>query len=136
MEQKSFTWTGKYTSKVFEGTPPDWIDKVVETVLNFKELNKMDRAQHRLQFRIVELYSNPKRKEGGAITIDTDGVYDMTLEYLDKMLIKPADMADKAFDILIEEVKNNFQVILDLSTELMNEVWFPFFQTLNGATTT
>lgn len=100
--------------------------------ITFQELDQTNRGQHKFHFRIVTFYSNAKKKGGFGsqdleFDLDTDELYDMTVEYVKKFSI--LDSASFTAQVR-EEVLNDFGALSTLAFWLLREKFFPFFQRL------
>lgn len=136
--EKTFTHQITYLAKIFDGSievddqNDGWVLKETPAVITFKDLDQTSREQHKFHFRIISFYSNAKKRAGFGsqemqIDIDTDELYDMAVEYINRFSIP--DEANFGA-IAKEEVLNDFGAMSSLAFWLLKEKFYPFFQKL------
>jgi hypothetical protein len=119
-----------FTSKVFDESKISsdsngWEDAVIEKTAVFKEMNRTDRSQHKLHFKIISIFEHFGSKDGEEIKIDSDGVYELTVKAINTLLVTDSDFTeqDKA------EFLNDSAAIFDFGFWLLGEKIAPFFST-------
>lgn len=128
-----------YMSSVLDGH--HMVKKEVTKVATFKELDRLDKNQHKLHFMILSLYQNRVKDEGeiddpsvSKIKLDSGALYDLTVKSI-RTLILCAEKQNEEMDAFVETDKAEF---LNDSVAILNfGLWFlenhisPFFLNLN-----
>lgn len=119
-----------FLSKVFDESTNTFPLKVITKTGTFKELNRTDKLQHKLHFKIIAIFEHFGAKDGDSesIKIDSDGVYDLTVKAINTLLIPDPEFTvqDKA------EFLNDSAAIFEFGFWLLGEKISPFFSTFNG----
>src|ERR1700693_5556449 len=62
-------------------------EKSVSKNATFKELSRTDKEQHKLHFKIISLFVDSEKKNNGSIKLNSDEIYDLTCEMIEKLLL-------------------------------------------------
>lgn len=119
-----------YRETLVSDTCDGWDNKSqVKKMAHFYELDALNRDQHKYHFRIIGFYSNAEKKDGfgtqaAQITMPTDEMYDMTVEFLKKFcLLNPEGFNETDRELFL----NDFSAISAFALWLFREKVYPFF---------
>ena len=118
----------KYSSK--QMTASGWGKGKVEKEVTFDELDETIKAQHRLHFKIVSLYTAKPSDDTSEVQvkIDTDTMYDITVE-----AIKILAHTDENFtEVDLKEFLADSLAILKFGRWFMGEHLVPFIVEYNS----
>jgi len=111
-------------------------------VFTFKELNEYDQDQQKLHFKLNAVFESAfgvedDEKIGSekrTITIDTDGVHELTLKFINTCLITSGEdgTSDKQKEIDKKELLQNSKALYKLGSWLTTEKFLPFFLSFNS----
>lgn len=127
--QKDITFLSKtYDANQVSESCNGWVESPITKIANFKELNRTDKSQHKLHFKIIAIYEHYGAADGEDIKIDSDGVYDLTVRAINTLLITDKENftdQDKA------EFLQDSAAIFDFGFWLLGEKIAPFFSKFN-----
>lgn len=122
----------KFISQVFNPDPAinNFESIQVAKTATFKELDRVDKSQHKLHFKIVSLFMNnlgEKNDDGTAnINLDSDALYDLTLKGIKTLIqINPEFTAQDLTEFLQDS-----GAIFNFAFWFLTEKLSPFFSTL------
>jgi len=116
----------KFLSLEFNGETNKWDEKEVTLVATFKDLDRRDKEQHKLHFKLVSLFNISA--EDGEAEISSDRLYDITSQFVKLMLI-PTDQFTATNK---NELLQDSGALFELGMWLMKEKLGPFFLNLTG----
>lgn len=117
-----------FLSKVHDGEK--WNSSEVVKTATFKELDRTDKLQHKLHFKIIAIFETfgvkkEEDPESAKIKIDSDGMYDLTVKAISTLLLP-----DQEFTVQDKtEFLNDSAAIMNFGFWLMAEKITPFFLT-------
>lgn len=81
-----------FLSKTFDAAANngvgEWILQEVKKVAKFKELDRTDKDQHKLHFKIVGMFSNSDKDDvNSKMELNSDAMYDLTTKAVRTLLI-------------------------------------------------
>jgi len=107
-------------------------DKVVESprtkIATFYDLNRTDKRQHKLHFKIISIFEGLEKgkDEADSIGISSDGLYDITVKAINILLV-----TNEVFnEVDKKELLNDSIALLELGMWLFKEKFTPFFAML------
>lgn len=114
-----------YIGKVFDSVSKQWADDTITKTACFKELNRVDRSQHKLHFKLIAILEDNMGEdtEEGRLKISTDGLYDLTAKAIKTLLV----VDDKFTESDRTELLNDSIAILEFGMWFMKEKVPPFF---------
>lgn len=99
----------------------------VTKMATFRELNQLDRTQHKMHGRLFAFFATSpfgdNEEEGAKMTLDTDGIYDMTTYYIKNFLVVGEEFGIKDKEKLLSDST----ALFDLGIWLMRDKFTPFF---------
>ena len=100
-----------------------WIDEEITKTATFKELNRVDRSQHKLHFKMMTVFEGFGVDEEGRFKLDSDALYDLTVKAIKLLITIDAEFTetDKT------EFLNDSGAILSFGTWVFKEKFTPFF---------
>ena len=100
-----------------------WIDEEITKTATFKELNRVDRSQHKLHFKMMTVFEGFATDEDGKFKIDSDALYDLTIKAFKNLLIEDSEFneTDKT------EFLNDSGAILSFGVWIFKDKFTPFF---------
>ena len=95
----------------------------------FKELNKLDKLQHKLHFKIMSLFEGLEKSndESDSLGISSDGLYDITVKAINILLITNENFTDMDK----QEWLHDSLSLLQFGLWLFKEKFSPFFSKFN-----
>lgn len=126
------TFTKELTWMTYEpGEKPGDVKEVFKTkIATFKELNRTDKTQHKLHFKIMSILQGSKeenseenKEEKGEININTDVLYDITAKSVKQLLVCDNDFTEMDKN----ELLNDSIALLEFGGWLLGEKFTPFF---------
>jgi hypothetical protein len=113
-------------SKVFDDEEKKWNQVEVKKTATFKELDRLDKSQHKLQFKLVTLFKMNVEEDDPEIS--SDALYDITVKFINQMLIidKDFNSGDKT------EFLQDSGAIFNFGTWLLKDKFTDFFLILTG----
>ena len=125
--QKEITFLSQKPFTGEDGNSLSFQEILVTKTATFKELNRTDKKQHKLHFKIVALFTGAeKNEETGNVVLDSDTIYDLTVKSINELL-----QVDKDFT---EQDKNEFLkdsgAIFNFGYWFLGEKVTPFFSSL------
>jgi hypothetical protein len=113
-----------------ENSPEKTVQKNRTKTATFKELNRTDKAQHKLHFRLISLFEglDKGKEDPDSIGISSDGLYDITTQAVKILLIE-----NEAFSkIDKDEFLQDSIALLSFGLWLFKEKFTPFFSQFNA----
>lgn len=104
-------------------------EEVVEVtrikIATFKELNRTDKLQHKLHFKLISLFEGLEKSkdEEDTIGISSDGLYDITVKAIN-ILLTPNEVFTEMDK---KEFLNDSIALLEFGMWLFQEKFTPFF---------
>jgi hypothetical protein len=97
-------------------------------IATFKELNKLDRTQHKLHFKIMSLFEGLEKSkdEADSVGISSDGLYDITIKAINILLTPDENFTEMDKN----EWLNDSLSLLNFGLWLFKEKFAPFFSRL------
>ena len=85
---KTFTKEIKWASYEFDATQNESVITEKSKTATFKELNRTDKEQHKLHFKLISLFEGLEKSkdEEGSVGISSDGLYDITVKAINTLL--------------------------------------------------
>jgi hypothetical protein len=121
-----------FLSNTIKEGQSEWVLAPVTKTATFKELDRRDKEQHKLHFKLIAIFENfgvskEDNIDGAKIKIDSDGVYDLTVKGIKTLLIcnEQFTVQDKA------EFLTDSGAILQFGLWALGEKFAPFFSTFN-----
>jgi hypothetical protein len=117
----------KFLSKEFNEETKAFEIGEVEKIATFKELDREDKSQHKLHFKLVSLFKATEDEENPEIS--SDNMYDITVKFINQMLLidQKFTAADKTAFL------QDSGALLTFGLWLMNDKLAPFFLIMTGA---
>jgi hypothetical protein len=114
-------------SKVFNEATSKWDQAEIIKTATFKELDRLDKSQHKLQFKLVTLFKM-NADEDGDPEISSDALYDITVKFINQMILidKEFNAGDKT------EFLQDSGAIFNFGTWLLKDKFTDFFLILTG----
>ncbi len=123
--EKEISWVGWE----FDASSNDMVEKTRTKIATFKDLNRTDKSQHKLHFKLISLFEGTEKSkdEPDTIGVSSDGLYDITVKAINLLLTENESFTkvDK------EEFLNDSVALLSFSMWLFKEKFTPFFQSFN-----
>ena len=89
----------------------------------FKELNRTDRTQHKLHFKLISLFEGVQNNDPEQVNISTDRLYDITVKTVELLCVP-----DQSFtETDKQEFMNDSIALLTFGMWLVREKFAPFF---------
>lgn len=115
-----------FLTKSFDPATGLWGYQEVTKTAKFRELNRTDRTQHKLHFKLIAIFEQfgvVEEGDEGKMKIDSDGVYDLSVKAIRTLLIPDAEFteADKT------EFLNDSAAIINFGMWALSEKFTPFF---------
>lgn len=120
------TFTKEITFKKLSFDPQNPTERKLEDItkmVTFNSLNQMDRSQHKFHGRLFAFFVMSPFGEEDKRILDTDGIYDLTINYVEKFVVHDAEFSKKDQELLL----NDSTALFDLGLVFMKEVFTPFF---------
>ena len=94
----------------------------------FKELNQLDKAQHKLHFKIMSIFEGLEKSkdEADSLGISSDGLYDITVKAINILLVPDENFTEMDK----QEWLNDSLSLLSFGMWLFKEKFSPFFSKL------
>lgn len=125
MAEKTFTHELVFKKKAFDKENP--AERKLEDVtklVTFNELNQMERSQHKFHGKLFAFFATQSfADDGEKVTLDTDGIYDLTTLFIKNFLVTDEQFGIKERELLL----NDSTALFDLGIWLMKEKFTPFF---------
>ena len=106
----------KFISKTFDQTlnagKGDWVETQIEKTATFYELERTNKLQHKLHFKIITVFesNDPEEGEQAKMTISSDAIYDLTVKAFRTLII----LNDEFTEVDKNEFLNDSAAIFDL----------------------
>jgi hypothetical protein len=125
--QREITFVSKVSQPSGDGKTIDWVITPQTKTANFKELNQLDKTQHKLHFKIISVAESFGQDEEGKMNISSDGIYDLTVKCINNLLVIDENFtaADK------QDFLSDSGAILPFGMWMLTEKLMPFFLKLN-----
>lgn len=129
MQTETYEREISFLAKVFNTEKNEWLEEMTTKRASFQELSRTDKSQHKLHFKIMSLTLGKKVDPDAdplKINFDTDGIYDITVACIKKLLI-----VNDTFTVQNkEEFLNDSGAIFTFGMWLLKEKIVPFFPQL------
>lgn len=128
MTDKTFTTEIAFKHLTFDPENPTErkLEKVTK-MATFKELDQMDRSQHKFHGRLFAFFAmspfGESEEDGGKMSLDTDGIYDLTVSFVKNFLTTDNEFGIKDREKLLSDSTAMF----DLGLWFMKNTFTPFF---------
>lgn len=131
MGEATFKREVSYMSKRFvaneAGTDGTWKEELVTKEIEFRELDRTDRKQHKLHFKIVSLFTNgDKDEDGGGLRLDSDTLYDLSQKAMKELAVLNEDFKEGDRN----EMLSDSGAIFNFGYWFLGEKVTPFFSNL------
>lgn len=127
--EKEISWvTWEYDPQSTAVDEKDRVKEVTHTkTVTFYDLNRTDKRQHKLHFRLISLFEGTEGSIGDpeSIDINTDGFYDITVKAFKTLVIVDGEKFTKTD---LEEFLNDSGAILPFGMWMLKEKFSPFFK--------
>lgn len=125
--QREITFVSKVSQPSGDGKTIDWVIAPQTKTATFKELNQLDKTQHKLHFKIISVAESFGQDEEGKMNISSDGIYDLTVKCINNLLVIDENFtaADK------QDFLSDSGAILPFGMWMLTEKLMPFFLKLN-----
>jgi hypothetical protein len=119
--EKEIEWVGWE----FDADKNSTVERTRVKTATFKELNRTDKEQHKLHFKLISLFEGLEKEKGeeGSFDISSDGLYDITVKAVKVLFIENESFTkvDK------EEFLTDSIALLSFGMWLFKEKFTPFF---------
>lgn len=114
----------------FDADKNDTVEKTRTKTATFNELNRTDKSQHKLHFKLISLFQGLEGSAESAedINVSTDALYDITCKAIKTLIVTDGEKFTKTD---LEEFLNDSMAILPFGLWMLKEKFSPFFKNLS-----